>query len=67
MKTYVQQIMLGSVTSNEARSRETLQKIKAAGSQYSFTLKSKKTHKYLFFQSKIYNFAASYLILSANG
>ena len=31
MKTYVQQIMLGSVTSNEARSRETLQKIKAAG------------------------------------
>ena len=31
MKTYVQQIMLGSVTSTEARSRETLRKIKAAG------------------------------------
>ena len=31
MKTYVQQIMLGSVTSNEAQARETLQKIKAAG------------------------------------
>ena len=31
MKTYVQQIMLGSVTSNEAQARETLQRIKAAG------------------------------------
>ena len=31
MKTYVQQIMLGSVTSNEAQARQTLQKIKAAG------------------------------------
>ena len=31
MKTYVQQIMLGSVTSNEAQARATLQKIKAAG------------------------------------
>ncbi len=31
MKTYVQQIMLGSVTSSEARARETLEKIKAAG------------------------------------
>ena len=31
MKTYVQQIMLGSVTSTEAQARETLQKIKAAG------------------------------------
>ncbi|MBR0161327.1 MAG: TIM barrel protein [Oscillospiraceae bacterium] len=31
MKTYVQQIMLGSVTSKEAQARETLQKIKAAG------------------------------------
>ena len=31
MKTYVQQIMLGSVTSSEAQARETLQKIRAAG------------------------------------
>ena len=31
MKTYVQQIMLGSVTSTEAQARETLQRIKAAG------------------------------------
>ena len=31
MKTYVQQIMLGSVTSKEAQARQTLQKIKAAG------------------------------------
>ena len=31
MKSYVQQIMLGSVTSNEAQARETLQKVKAAG------------------------------------
>ena len=31
MKTYVQQIMLGSVTSKEAQARKTLQKIKAAG------------------------------------
>ncbi len=31
MKTFVQQIMLGSVTSNETRSRQTLQRIKAAG------------------------------------
>jgi len=31
MKTYVQQIMLGSVTSNEAQARATLQKIKADG------------------------------------
>ena len=31
MKTYVQQIMLGSVTSKEAQARETLQRIKAAG------------------------------------
>ena len=31
MKTYVQQIMLGTVTSNEAQARETLGKIKAAG------------------------------------
>ena len=31
MKTYVQQIMLGSVTSSEAQARKTLQKIKAAG------------------------------------
>ncbi len=31
MKTYVQQIMLGTVTSNEAQSRETLHRIKAAG------------------------------------
>ena len=35
--------------------------------RHPFTLKSKKIHKYLFFQSKIYNFAACYLILSANG
>ncbi len=31
MRTYVQQIMLGSVTSSEAQARETLQRIKAAG------------------------------------
>ena len=31
MKTYVQQIMLGSVTSNEAQARQTLQRIRAAG------------------------------------
>ena len=31
MKTYVQQIMLGSVTSSEAQARQTLQRIKAAG------------------------------------
>ena len=31
MKTYVQQIMLGSVTGSEAQARETLQRIKAAG------------------------------------
>ncbi len=31
MRTYVQQIMLGSVTSNEARARKTLLRIKAAG------------------------------------
>lgn len=31
MKTYVQQIMLGSVTSSESQARETLQRIKAAG------------------------------------
>ena len=31
MKTYVQQIMLGSVTSNEAQARDTLNKVKAAG------------------------------------
>ena len=31
MRTYVQQIMLGSVTSNEAQARQTLQRIKAAG------------------------------------
>lgn len=31
MKTYVQQIMLGSVTSTKAQARETLRKIKAAG------------------------------------
>ena len=31
MKTYVQQIMLGSVTSNEAQAIKTLQKVKAAG------------------------------------
>jgi sugar phosphate isomerase/epimerase len=31
MKTYIQQIMLGSVTSNEAQARQTLQRIKAAG------------------------------------
>ena len=31
MKTYVQQIMLGTVTSSEARACETLQRIKAAG------------------------------------
>ena len=31
MKTYVQQIMLGSVTSNEAQARKTLLRIKAAG------------------------------------
>ncbi len=31
MKTYVQQIMLGSVTSKESQARETLQRIKAAG------------------------------------
>lgn len=31
MKTYVQQIMLGSVTSSEAQARETLKKIRAAG------------------------------------
>ncbi|MBE6998290.1 MAG: sugar phosphate isomerase/epimerase [Ruminococcaceae bacterium] len=31
MKTYVQQIMLGSVTSNEAQARQTLQSIRAAG------------------------------------
>ncbi|MBR5340099.1 MAG: sugar phosphate isomerase/epimerase, partial [Lachnospiraceae bacterium] len=31
MKTYVQQIMLGTVTGNEAAARETLKRIKAAG------------------------------------
>ena len=31
MKTFVQQIMLGTVTSSEARARQTLQRIKAAG------------------------------------
>ena len=31
MKTYVQQIMLGTVTGSESRARETLQRIKAAG------------------------------------
>ena len=31
MKSYVQQIMLGTVTSTEAQARTTLQKIKAAG------------------------------------
>lgn len=31
MKTYVQQIMLGTVTANEAQARETLTRIKAAG------------------------------------
>ena len=31
MKTYVQQIMLGTVTGNEARARDTLSRIKAAG------------------------------------
>ena len=31
MRTYVQQIMLGSVTANETAARETLQRIKAAG------------------------------------
>ena len=31
MKTYVQQIMLGTVTGNESQARETLQRIKAAG------------------------------------
>lgn len=31
MKCYVQQIMLGTVTSNEMQARETLQRIKAAG------------------------------------
>ncbi len=31
MKTYVQQIMLGTVTGNEAQARETLQSIRAAG------------------------------------
>lgn len=31
MKTYIQQIMLGSVTSNEAQARQTLERIKAAG------------------------------------
>ena len=31
MRTYVQQIMLGSVTSNEAQARKTLLRIKAAG------------------------------------
>ena len=31
MKRYVQQIMLGTVTSNEAQARETLQRIQAAG------------------------------------
>ena len=31
MKTYVQQIMLGTVTGNEAKARETLRRIKAAG------------------------------------
>ena len=31
MKTYVQQIMLGTVTGNEAQARQTLQRIKAAG------------------------------------
>ena len=31
MKTYVQQIMLGSVTSNEAQASQTLQRIRAAG------------------------------------
>ena len=31
MKTYVQQIMLGTVTGNEAAARETLSRIKAAG------------------------------------
>ena len=32
-----------------------------------FTLKSKKLREYLFFQSKICNFAECYLILSENG
>ena len=31
MKKAVQQIMLGTVTGNESRTRETLQRIKAAG------------------------------------
>ena len=31
MKTYVQQIMLGTVTGNESQARETLKRIKAAG------------------------------------
>ena len=31
MKTYVQQIMLGTVTGNESHARQTLQRIKAAG------------------------------------
>ena len=31
MKSYVQQIMLGSVTANESQARETLKRIKAAG------------------------------------
>lgn len=31
MKTYVQQIMLGTVTKNEAQAKETLRRIKAAG------------------------------------
>ena len=31
MKKAVQQIMLGTVTGNEAQTRETLQRIKAAG------------------------------------
>ena len=33
MKTYVQQIMLGTVTGNEAKARETLRRIKAAGAR----------------------------------
>ena len=31
MKTYVQQIMLGTVTGTEEKARETLRRIKAAG------------------------------------
>ena len=31
MKTYVQQIMLGTVTGNESQAHQTLQRIKAAG------------------------------------